>query len=82
MSVDSELTNTNPDSLTRKSNEYWEHKRSQHWTFYPNFPINTGIVRQKYRDIAKLYDKQQIVHPAIVGFSVRYKVIISLLSIL
>ena len=74
MSIDSELNNNlNPDSIKRKSEEYWQHKRSQHWTVYPNFPINTGIVRQKYRDIARLYDRQQIVHPAIVGFCVRYK---------
>jgi hypothetical protein len=62
----------------QKPLEHWNHKRSQHWTVYPNFPINTGIVRQKYRDIAKLYDKQQIIHPTVVGFCVRYKVQFSL----
>jgi hypothetical protein len=61
------------DMLARKPTEYWNHKRSQHWTTYPNFPISTGIVRQKYRDIARLYDRQQLVHPAIVGFCIRFK---------
>jgi hypothetical protein len=62
---------------SRKPVEYWNHKRPQHWTVYPNFPINTGIVRQKYRDLAKLYDTQQIIHPTVVGFSLRYQVSLS-----
>jgi hypothetical protein len=61
--------------------DYWKSKRSQHWTTYPLVPISTGIVRQKFRDVARLYDRQQIIHPAAYGFTIRFKVIqASLLS--
>jgi hypothetical protein len=57
-----------------RSPEYWKSKRPQHWTTYPITPIGTGIVRQKFKDLAVQYDKQQIIHPAVWGFCMRYKV--------
>jgi len=56
-----------------RNDEYWLSKRSQHWTTYPITPISTGIVRQKFKDIAKEYDRQMIVSPVVWGFNVRYK---------
>jgi hypothetical protein len=46
--------------------------RPQHWTTFPNCPINIGIVRQKYKDIAKQYDGRRIVNPTMYGFRIRY----------
>lgn len=74
LNIDTNLT-CDYNRIQRKSSEYWNRKRPQHWTVYPNFPINTGVVRQKYRDIARQYDKQEIIHPSVVGFCIRYKVV-------
>lgn len=64
-----------------RSPEYWKSKRPQHWTTYPITPIGTGIVRQKFKDLAMQYDRQQIIHPAVWGFCMRYKVRIISLSL-
>lgn len=52
--------------------EHFMNHRPQHWTVFPNCPINIGIVRQKYKDIAKQYDRQRIVNPSMFGFRVRF----------
>jgi hypothetical protein len=56
-----------------KKEEFWKQPRSHHWQTYPLTPIATGVVRQKYGDIARDYDHQKIIHPAFYGFSVRYR---------
>ena len=57
----------------RRSEEYWQSKRSQHWTTYPLVPTATGVVRQRFRELANDYDKMKLIHPAFWGFSVRWK---------
>ena len=57
-----------------RSPEYWKLKRPQHWTTYPITPISTGIVRQKFKNLATQYDKQEVIHPSVWGFCMRYQV--------
>lgn len=56
-----------------KPPEYWDKHRIQHWKTYPLTPIATGVVRHRYLDVATEYDRQEIIHPAFFGFSVRWK---------
>ena len=57
-----------------RPDEYWNNKRPQHWTTYPIIPISTGIVRQKFKDLATQYDRQMLIHPSVWGFCLRYRV--------
>jgi hypothetical protein len=58
---------------TKKSAEFWDTHRSEHWTSFPIAPISTGMVRQKYKEIASDYDQQKVVHPCFFGFRVRWR---------
>jgi hypothetical protein len=66
------LMNRSDWIFPERNEEYWRSKRSQHWTTYPLVPTSTGIVRQKFRDIATDYDKMKLIHPTFWGFSVRW----------
>jgi hypothetical protein len=57
-----------------REDPHWTAKhRSQHWMTTPLPPINIGIVRQKYREIGKEYDRGMIIHPAFFGFNTRMR---------
>lgn len=58
---------------TKKSADFWDTHRSEHWTSFPIAPISTGTVRQKYREIAAEYDAQMVVHPSLFGFRARWR---------
>lgn len=60
-------------SYIHHGEDYYNVRRSQHWITYPVTPTNTGIVRQRFKEISKMYDQQMLVHPAFYGFSVRWK---------
>jgi hypothetical protein len=65
-------TNDPPTVFEEYNIEHFQQHRGNHWTTYPPSPLNMGIIRQKYRDVAKQYDSQRIVHPTLFGFRVRY----------
>jgi hypothetical protein len=63
----------NEYQFTQRPEEYWKMHRAHHWSIYPLTPITYGIIRQKYHDIAQEYDTQQLVHPSLFGFKIRYR---------
>lgn len=56
-----------------QSEEYFVKKRAQHWTTFPLLPISTGQARKKFPEISKAYDQAMIVHPAMAGFTIRWR---------
>lgn len=58
---------------SKKETEHWDKHRIHHWTNYPLTPVSTGVVRQKYKEVAEEYDQQKVIHPCFFGFSVRWR---------
>eukprot|EP01038_Epipyxis_sp_PR26KG_P005825 gene5825-8032_t len=56
-----------------KTDDYWNTFRRQHWCDYPLPPISIGVVRQRFKEIAKEYDQQEIIHPSFFGFRIRWR---------
>ena len=56
-----------------KSSEYWSEHRIQHWKTYPLIPVSQGKVKAAHRHVARQYDTQQVVHPCLYGFRIRWK---------
>lgn len=58
---------------SQKPSTYWDEHRMENWSVYPLPPISYGMIRQKFRDIAHEYDSQQLIHPSLYGFTIRYR---------
>lgn len=59
--------------VPNRSIAHFNQRRAQHWATYPITPINAGVVRQRFKDVAIAYDRQMIINPCFYGFSVRWK---------
>jgi len=57
----------------KKSTEYWDQHRIEHWKTFPVPPISTGTIRRKYKEVAAEYDRQTVIHPCFYGFRVRWR---------
>ena len=57
----------------KKSTEYWEQHRIEHWKTFPVPPISTGTIRRKYKEVTAEYDRQTVIHPCFYGFRVRWR---------
>lgn len=58
---------------SKKSTEYWNQHRIEHWKTFPIAPISAGTIRKKFREIASDYDNQKVIHPCFYGFKVRWR---------
>ena len=57
----------------KKSTDYWEQHRIEHWKTFPVPPISTGTIRRKYKEVTAEYDRQTVIHPCFYGFRVRWR---------